>query len=197
MTTLKTKLLLVLFFCSISLTAQNVKIGIGGGIMDNMMTIKTDYFLPEITNKVFPRFSAFGDFRISESFWISAAISYIRHGYSFKDYSDYSVKMNYLYLDFDIKYKYKNFYSFFGPTIGFFLNGTEHLYYDNDIKSDNVQSPNIGLNFGVGYEYQLTQKIDLFIQSDYALGFTDIMKASATELKSRGVSLQTGIKFGL
>ena len=197
MKTLKIMLLLAFLFSSYSLNAQNVKIGFGGGI--NFSDVKYgENNLPEKSNLVCPRFSAFGDFKISEDFWIGSSIGYIQYGHSFKNYSQYHVKLNYLDITAALKYKYKNIYAFVGPTLGLYRSGTTNIEgHDEDIKSNEMQSPIFGMNFGAGYELPISNKVNLFLQSDYTIGLTDVVKESQTELKLNGLSFQLGFKFGL
>ncbi|MDQ3020257.1 MAG: PorT family protein [Bacteroidota bacterium] len=113
------------------------------------------------------------------------------------------------YLEFPVLFKYKfpltevNPYIILGPTLG--INLSAEVETDNgqtttteDFK-ENIESSDFGLLFGAGLDFRVGTMTNLFFQTAYSLGLTDINKIanSTVEIKNYGIQITGGVKFNL
>ncbi|MBP7460172.1 MAG: PorT family protein, partial [Candidatus Delongbacteria bacterium] len=90
-----------------------------------------------------------------------------------------------------------------GPTFGFLSKAKSVVETEGidekstyDVK-DYVKSNDIGLDLGVGFDYPLTPKVDLFVDGRFGLGLTEIQEeeSSYTKYKNQGIQVLVGLKY--
>jgi hypothetical protein len=184
-----------------SATAQGWGFGIDGGL--NISNIKIVNQEDDITGEFSPRvglhISLFGEYGLTERWFVQLWLSYDQRGAKFKDdyittngqqyQSDLSLRTNYFNLPVLVKFNFLakekvDFYGQFGPTISFLTGakakGTETLdgsTSDIDEKlGDTWNLTTTNLIFGIGLEFNHTEFGSTFVQVQYNLGLTDIQQ---------------------
>ena len=113
------------------------------------------------------------------------------------------------YIEFPVLLKVKfplteiNPYIVVGPTLGLNVSATSETSnnqssVETDIKS-NVESADVGILFGAGLDFTVSANTNLFFQTAFSLGISNINKAanSTSTVKNYGLQLTGGVKFGL
>ncbi|WP_025761891.1 porin family protein [Dyadobacter tibetensis] len=88
---------------------------------------------------------------------------------------------------------------FAGPNLNFLLNAkNENGDNINGDSNNRVYNPfDLGLTFGAGFNYRLSQKIWLNVDARYGLGLLDIAKNDAVNLKNHQWGIHAGVSFPL
>lgn len=81
----------------------------------------------------------------------------------------------------------------FGPSIGFILSAKDN---STDIK-ELVNTTQIGLNYGIGYKIEVSNKISILIDYQGMTGLTDVAKDSSLTLKNGYGAFNLGGVFKL
>jgi hypothetical protein len=151
------------------------------------------------------------DIGFSRQFGIVTGLRYIMKGYSntFNNgaatQTD-NVKLNFLEFPALLKVKFPltevKPYLIAGPTLGISVSSTvESTAGTQSATSDvssSVESIDFGLFFGAGLDFNVAPKIDLFAQSGYSLGLSNILKGNTTTtIKNYGIQITGGVKFKL
>ncbi|MEN3324621.1 porin family protein [Mariniflexile soesokkakense] len=212
---------LTLLVCKIA-TAQEVKWGIKAGA--NMSTLKTD--LDGENFLLGCHIGGLAEFELSEKFSLLPELLYsleggkIKGSFHFEDEGttfsiDYKedIMLSYLQLPIMLRYEVvKNLSLEVGPQIGYLLSAKSDYYvktqFDDEIMTDSgsekikdqIKSLDLGLNFGLGYEFNNK----MLIQSRYHLGLSDIndsetsMNEDSTNrgsIKNNSFQVSVGYKF--
>jgi len=98
-------------------------------------------------------------------------------------------KLNYLTLPINANWhfgKNRNWYLNFGPAIGFLLNAETELGEGGTIDiSEVVPGTDVGLMFGIGYKFDINEKVQLFIDFQGYGGFIDIDESDVLPFQIR------------
>jgi hypothetical protein len=117
-----------------------------------------------------------------------------------------NVKLNFLEFPALLKVKFPltevKPYIIGGPTLGISVSSTvESTAGTQSATSDvssQVESIDFGLFFGAGIDFNIASKVDLFTQSGYSLGLSNILKGNTTTtIKNYGIQISGGVKFKL
>lgn len=120
-------------------------------------------------------------------------------------YTEISNKGNYLQFPALLKVKFPlteiKPYLIAGPMLGILLSATQSATAPNtsrdfDIKT-NFESTEFSLLFGGGMDFRVATKTDLFIQFAYELGLSNISKIANNTVKTNGIQITGGVKFGM
>ena len=94
-------------------------------------------------------------------------------------------------------------YALFGPLMSFNMSANETTTTPNATQSTdvsaNVSGFDFGLLFGAGFGYDITHKIDIFVQFAYNLGISNLLKnAGNNSIKNTGILIdRRRVNFGL
>ena len=179
------------------LSAKGVKAGVGRAFFGG-----EDADIDYVNRKSVPAFAIAGFvvWKITDSFGLRPEVVYTNKGAKSEVYAfEVTVSGNYLELPVLIQYTPSSEGSFqpnifLGPSIGFFLNGTVKRRLgvqelEEDIKSEEVKSPEFGLILGVGAT--LIDRMTIEIQHNLSLTSSD----KAADLKNRVISSRVGFLF--
>jgi hypothetical protein len=198
-------LLVLILLLSTNFTNAQIKLGGYSGVtfMDVSVTPTT-----QTSSRTGFLFGAIAEFKFAKMFYLQPSLHYIMKGTSQTAANEtYSTKLNYLEIPLLLKVKFEltEFKPYFvaGPTLGIKLSATSDYSGPNGTQStdisSNIAGTDFGLNFGLGGEFALNSKTDIFIDFHYQLGLTNInnIAGSTTTYKNIGFQIWAGAKFGL
>lgn len=105
-------------------------------------------------------------------------------------------KLNYLTIPINANWHFgstKKWNLNFGPSFGFLMSAKDD---STDIK-DLTNSTQFGLNYGIGYKIEVSDKISILIDYQGMSGFSDVSKDSSTNIKNAYGSFDVGCVFKL
>jgi hypothetical protein len=107
--------------------------------------------------------------------------------------SDFKTNLNYIDLPIHVKYKMENGLNFFaGPTIGFLLSAKFDNGEDTEDIKDNMKSLDMGIDLGLGYEFQS----GLGLALKYNIGVANISDIEDFEAKNSAIALSLYFLLG-
>ena len=114
---------------------------------------------------------------------------------AFADY--YKIELNYLTLPLTANWHFGSTRKWnlnFGPSIGFLLSGKDSL---GNTSLNGLNTVQIGLNFGIGYKIEVSEKFSILIDHQEMLGLSNITKGSYSDIKNIYGSFNVGGVFKL
>lgn len=208
------KLLLcaALVFMSIAqLQAQEegtIELGIGGGL--NFATVSDIQGQNSAKSRIAFNFGASGEYYFSDRWGIKMKLTYDSKGWgdgfiesidSFGNFQRLTTdfKLNYLTIPVMANWHFgstRKWYLNFGGFAGFLLNA-EAAENGQDIK-EGINSTDFGFAFGIGYKFEVSDNVKLFIEYDGQSGFTDIFKDNVGDtVRNARSSFNVGALFNL
>jgi hypothetical protein len=107
--------------------------------------------------------------------------------------SDFKTNLNYIDLPIHVKYKMENGLNFFaGPNIGFLISAKFDDGEDTEDIKDNMKSLDMGIDLGLGYEFQS----GLGLALKYNIGVANISDIEDFEAKNSAIALSLYFLLG-
>ena len=183
--------LLALFAFSSSAQKWGVKAG------TNFSTLSIDDETFDTKMKFGVHIGAVAEFGISENLFIEPGLLFSQKGTSYDVEGDYDLRMNYLDIPLNLRYKVGNFFLQGGPLIGIGLNGTQN--YDEGAEEDiefgtgenETKRVDIGLSLGAGMNFNNFQ-----ISANYGFGLRNLSNIDDMSTKNRVFSVSVGYYLG-
>ena len=146
------------------------------------------------------------DMALSDRWSIKAKLIYDQKGWGDDLYyqaglttSNYTYHLNYVTLPIMANWHFgrtRHWYLNFGPYAGFLISAKETTT-NTDVKSS-FNNKDFGLAAGIGYKFEITDNIKLFIESDGQSGVTNIFKQGlGTSYQNVRSSFNVGVNFSL
>ena len=136
----------------------------------------------------------FGNYYLNKKFSIRLKTLYERKGYKGIWYDN--IVFNMITVPITANYyfgKNNNWYVNLGPYVGFMIAAKAHRAGSVDI-TKNYNSMDFGISGGIGLQFPISQKTDLFIEIDNQTGMSDIIKEDLWySFKNNRMSLNFGI----
>ena len=168
-----------------SASAQNVNIGIKGGL--NLYNIKNDNNF-EADQKVGFNLGLLGHIHLSDQWALQPEIVYSTQGAKYKT-SDGTTELNLDYINIPILFQYmfdNGFRIQAGPQLGILAKAKAKDDNNSTDVKDGFEGTDIGLSFGVSYVHPPT---GFGIDGRYNMGLTNINDGGSVESMNRGVQL--------
>lgn len=149
---------------------------------------------------------AFADIGLSRTIYIRPGLRYVSKGFSSTvNGISFTERLTYLEIPAFLKVSFPlteiKPYLIAGPTIGIQLSANEEatdgLQTQTSDASSIYESVDFGLFFGGGIDFNVASKIDIFAQTGYSMGLSNIAKAQNVTGKNYGFQVIGGVKFGL
>jgi hypothetical protein len=210
---MKLKLFAVLFslsvFSSIGYSQTTFSLGLEAGLNIANVSVTPSVSTSGRTALII---GGVADIGFTKSIGLVTGLRYIMKGYSntFTNGNGVSqtdnVKLNFIEFPALLKVKFPlteiKPYLIGGPTLGISVSSTvESTAGTQSATSDvssSVESIDFGLFFGAGLDFNVAPKIDLFAQTGYALGLSNILKGNTTStIKNYAIQITGGVKFKL
>jgi len=139
----------------------------------------------------------FGNYYLNEKFSIRLKTLYERKGYNgFYRFGEADIVFNMITVPITANYyfgKNNNWYVNLGPYVGFMIAAKANRNGSVDI-TKNYKSMDFGISGGIGFQFPISQKTDLFIEIDNQTGMSDILKEDLWySVKNNRMSLNLGI----
>lgn len=181
-------------------------IELGGGVgvsLSNVFTADGQGMASSLTSI---SASASGEYYFSDRWGIKTKLIYDNKGWSDGFLAD---EIEFLVItDFELSYltipimanwhfgSNRNWYLNFGPYAGLLLNA-EASELGLDVK-DSFKSTDFGLALGIGYKFEISDRMKLYIEYDGQSGFTDVFENNPGDaVRNSRSSLNLGILFKL
>lgn len=123
------------------------------------------------------------EYYLSDRFGIKAKLAYYGKGWK-EDYIDFDgvdsetkINLNYITVPVMINWhigRNRNWYINAGPYLGFLISAKEDAT-DTDVK-DFYSGTDVGLAYGFGYKYYVTNKTKIFLEYEAHYGFSNILE---------------------
>ena len=174
----------ILFFSFSALQAQEMGFGIKGGV--NFSNFSGDD-VDDIDGRTGFHLGLVAEFGLSESFAIQPEVLYSAQG---AEDGDMTWKLDYLTIPVMAKYFATDAFSIeAGPYIGFNTNSEIDMDGGSVDMSDDTESTDFGVGFGLGYELPM----GIFFQARYSLGLSDVI--TDVDAKNNVFQLSVGYKL--
>lgn len=184
-----------------------MRIGIKGGASFASQNASGDLYPGiERSNRIGFAAGAICEFPLGSFLWLRAEPMYVQKGSENDwpagyDYNDNTLKLDYLVLAVNLKagmdYGAFNPFVFAGPYIGQPLSDINVLKSDGSTQDANMQSLDLGFDFGVGAGYRLNENMWMTIDARYSLGLKDTDDYDGASFRNRGMLVLAGLSFGL
>jgi hypothetical protein len=171
----------------------------------------------KVSSKTGLSFGSLIEFKLFDNFDLLSAMGYIQKGVNLsplydpygKSIADSKEEQRLDYFDLALFFKanlYQNIFKpflFIGPNLGYKLKAEGNKIYsgDNSIfnsKTDYasvISSTDFSIDFGIGFDYELSYKYLLSGTISYSMGLTDINRNSEIIKKTSGFQILLGLKF--
>lgn len=186
--TLLAILLMTISFCNIQAQEKgSLEFGFASGInLSNISNLVNDLSADVKTGI---NIKATTEYYFSDRWGIKTSFIYDQKGYTIKDVEiadntgnpidiiDLKAKINYLTIPFKANWHFgseRNWYLHFGPYFGVLLSAKES-YQNLDVK-DSFESLDVGFSAGIGYKFDISDKLKLFLEYDGQSGFTQVLE---------------------
>lgn len=134
-------------------------------------------------------FGVNGDYFFNDRWSLRSGLLYQAMGTKFSGYEE---KLKYLTIPVNANWHFGSTRKWnlnFGPSAGFLLTAEDNM--GNDIK-DSANTFQLGLNFGIGYKIEISEKFSILIDYQGMAGLTEIAKDSDYTLKNVYDSFNVG-----
>jgi len=171
----------IFVFAAGTATAQNINIGIKGGL--NSYNIETDNN-SGLDSKIGVHIGLIGHIHLTAMYAIQPEIVYSMQG---AKSGNTDINLDYINVPFLVQYMFDNGFRIqAGPQVGFLISAeAENNNSTNDIEDD-FNSMDLGLSFGVSYVHPPT---GFGVDARYNLGISDISDNSNVESTNRGIQI--------
>lgn len=200
---LKTTFIAVLLFLGTGLTySQNtLKLGVEAGL--NLANANTT---PSVTTNTRTGFIIGGvvDYSFTQQMGIVSGLRFIMKGAeSVSGNQTFTTKLNFIEIPalFKVKFPLTEIkpYLIAGPTLGLRVSASVESSTGtgggtNDVSSF-YETIDFGLFFGGGLDFTIAPTTDLFFQTGYSLGLSNISKVTNQTAKTTGIQIIAGVKF--
>lgn len=192
----------VLFFCAVSSNSQtSLKLGPEFGLNLANVSVTPSQTTNSRTGLIIGGSIEVG---VSRQFAIVSGLRYIMKGFEVSSQFSTTVgKANFLEIPALAKIKFPlteiKPYVIAGPTLGLKLSATTRTDFGTqggqDQDDQNAESIDFGLFFGAGLDFNIAPTTDLFFQTGYSLGLSNMTKQPGATVKTYGIQLVAGAKF--
>ena len=148
----------------------------------------------------------FADIGLSRTFYIRPGLRYMSKGFSSTSNGiTFTDRLSYLEIPALLKVSFPltevKPYLVGGPAIGIQLSASEEATDGVQVQTSDAssvfESIDFGLFFGGGVDFRVAGKVDMFVQTGYSLGLSNITKVQTVTGKNYGFQITSGVKFGL
>lgn len=197
---------MLLFVAFTQSNAQSLRLGFKTGLIFSNVTITPSSTTNARTGLMI---GGVAELKVADIFYIQPELEYIMKGCEVVSGGvTYTWKINYIQIPIYMKLKFPlqgaqiKPFVMAGPTFGFNMSATEDYNSgnqsgSNDIKN-NIETMDLGLDFGAGAEYSVAPKISLYTSIFYGFGLTNIIKNNPNlTVKNNGFKVNAGVFFNL
>lgn len=180
---------LATIFFSATVTAQNVNIGIKGGL--NIANLNDDNGT-QYDSKLGFNVGLLGHIHLAPQLALQPEITYSLQGAKYTVSNvETNINLGYINIPLNVQYMFDNGFRLqAGPQIGFLMNAkAETNNVKTDIK-DNLKTVDFGVTAGLGYVHPAS---GFGVDARYNLGLSDISESNASKLTNRG--FQVGVFY--
>jgi hypothetical protein len=192
---MKKLVLLVSLMALFAFSSTAQKWGVKAGANFSTLAIDDDNFDP--TYKAGMHIGVVSEFGISDKLFFEPGLFFSQKGTSYDVDGDYDMRMNYLDIPLNLKYKMGNFFLQGGAVVGIGLNGTQQTgeFGEEDIEfgtgDDENKRLDLGPTLGLGMQLKNFQ-----ISANYSVGLRNLANVDDISVKNRVLSFSVGYYFG-
>ncbi|MFO7938793.1 MAG: porin family protein [Bacteroidales bacterium] len=185
----------IVLMALVAFSSSAQKLGVKAGANFATLAIDDDNYDP--TLKPGMHIGVVGEFGISDNLFFEPGLFFSQKGTSYDVDGDYDMRMNYLDVPLNLKYKMGNFFLQGGALVGVGLNGTQQAggFGEEDIEfgtGDNeTKRLDFGPTVGLGMHFNKFQ-----ISANYTMGLRNLANIEDISVKNRVLSVSVGYYFG-
>jgi hypothetical protein len=190
----------------VSLTAQNIKFGVTGGITIANQKFKSSGLSLTGDSKVGFTGGVLVDLGLGETFIFQPGLNFTQKGSKFSSGGE-TVEQTLNYIELPLNFLYKaeagsgSFFGGIGPVLGYGISGkykasgqSADIHFGNDELEDDYKAFEFAGNIIAGYEFSN----GFFASANYNLGFSNLLinPDSGDSGKNKYFGIKVGYKFG-
>lgn len=172
----------------------DIELGVGVGL--NISTFYgNDASIFDLSSRTAAQFGVTGEYFFNDRWGLKSGFIYDAKGT--KGAGGSELKVDYLFIPVYANWHFgsnRNWYLNFGPHLDVLLSAENAD--GQDIK-DGVNSIDFGLGVGIGYKFELSENLKLYIEYQGAGGFIDIDSDGGVDLKNTRSAFNVGLLFNL
>lgn len=137
------------------------------------------------------RLSVIGDYYLNDTWSIRTGLTSYKMGDEGLLFFQRDLRTSYIHIPINANWHFtgnRNWNLNFGLSAGFLTSAEES---GMDI-SDNLESFQMGVSYGVGHKIQITEKFSLLFDCQAFIGFTDIISSASAQESNIAISLNVG-----
>lgn len=217
----------VLSMTETNLAQKTFKMGIYSGInlagADRELLYNTTYMRNvSFSNRMGMVFGVMAELQLAGKLYLQPEFRYIQKGGQVKNEQFFSTsltngiwrevkeveKLDYLEVPILFKFAFAKPggfkpYILAGPTFGSLSSAESEIETEGNDEKQNLKvkdffkSSDVGVDLGVGFDYPITPKMDLFVDGRFSLGLSEIQETESayTKYKNQGIQVLVGLKY--
>uniref|UniRef100_UPI00404B44C8 porin family protein n=1 Tax=Gelidibacter sp. TaxID=2018083 RepID=UPI00404B44C8 len=172
----------------------DIELGVGAGL--NLSTFYgNDASDADVSSRTALQFGVTGEYYFNDRWGLKSGFIYDSKGTEFDGGGE--VKANYLFIPVYANWHFgsnRNWYLNFGPHIDILMSAEDE---DGTDVKEFLASTDFGLGVGIGYKFEVSENLNLYIEYQGAGGFSDVVDGGDVDFKNTRSAFNVGVLFNL